>query len=88
MRISHLFDDPGLRAVLIDVEREARERLNSLTPQQRVLLEHVIEGHPNKVIAFKMGISQRTAENHRAALHERLGTKSTMALARLIFLAS
>lgn len=88
MRISHLFDDPGLRAILVDVEREARERIDSLTPQQRAVLEHIIEGHPSKVVAFKLGISPRTAENHRAAIHDKLGTKSTMALARMIFLAS
>lgn len=88
MRISHLFDDPGLRAILIDVEREARERIDSLTPQQRAVLEHIIEGHANKVIAFKMGLSQRTVENHRAIVHDKLGTRSTMALARMIFLAS
>jgi DNA-binding NarL/FixJ family response regulator len=88
MRISHLFDDPGLRAILAHTENEARQRIESLTPQQMAVLEHMIDGHPNKVIAFKMGLSIRTVENHRLTIHDKLGTKSTMALARMIFLAS
>jgi DNA-binding CsgD family transcriptional regulator len=36
--------------------------------RERQVLELICEGHGNKEIAFRLGISQRTAENHRAKL--------------------
>ncbi len=64
------------------------ERLNFLTDREREALELISEGHPNKVIASKMGISQRTVENHRAHLLEKLKARSTAALIKLLVLAN
>ena len=64
------------------------QRLDSLTMREREALNLLSEGHPNKVIACKMGISQRTAENHRANLLEKMGARSTAALIKLMVLAS
>lgn len=64
------------------------ERLNSLTEREKEALELLSEGHPNKVIADKMGISQRTVENHRANLLEKMEAKSTAALIKLLLLAN
>ena len=65
-----------------------QQRLHSLTERERQALELISEGHPNKVIAAKMGISQRTVENHRAHLLEKLDARSTAALIRLLVLAN
>ena len=54
----------------------------------RQIMELVLAGHPSKNIAADLGISQRTVENHRAAIMKRTGSKSLPALARLAFLAS
>jgi two-component system CheB/CheR fusion protein len=43
----------------------------------------VLAGHPSKNIAADLGISQRTVENHRAAIMFRTGARSLPALARL-----
>ena len=88
MRLSSLFDDADLRARIHEAELDATERLGRLTPMQRRVLEGMIAGHPNKVIAYHLGISQRTAENHRAQIMERVGTKNILALARLVVVAS
>ena len=48
----------------------------------------VIAGHPSKNIAADLGISQRTVENHRAAIMERTSCKSLPALARLALAAA
>ena len=44
----------------------------------------VLAGHPSKNIASDLGISQRTVENHRAAVMRKTGSKSIPALARLV----
>lgn len=87
MRISALFDDAELRARIHDAELDAVERLGRLTPMQRRVLEGMVAGHPNKIIAYHLGISARTAENHRSALMERVGCKNILALARLVVVA-
>jgi DNA-binding CsgD family transcriptional regulator len=62
---------------------DAAARVANLTPRQRQILELVLAGHPSKNIAADIGISQRTVENHRAAIMKKTGTKSLPALARL-----
>ena len=64
------------------------DNLNSLTNREKEALELVSEGHPNKVIASMMGISQRTVENHRAKLLEKMKVKSTAALIKVLLLAN
>ena len=69
-------------------KRQICERLELLTEREKEALELMSEGHPNKVIASKMGISQRTVENHRAHLLEKLEARSTSALIKLLVLAN
>jgi DNA-binding NarL/FixJ family response regulator len=55
-----------------------------LTKRQRQVLALVLEGCPSKNIAADLGISQRTVENHRAAIMQRTGATSIPALARIV----
>lgn len=87
MKISALFDDTDLCAQIHKAEQEAAERLARLTPMQKRVLDAMVAGYPNKIIAYELGISQRTAENHRAAVMERVGCKNILALARLVVVA-
>jgi two-component system CheB/CheR fusion protein len=60
-------------------ERPVAARLRSdlpLTDRQRAVLEAVLEGHPSKVIAHRLGISQRTVESHRSAIMRAYGARS------------
>ena len=52
------------------------QRLASLTPREREILDLLVEGHPNKVIAATLGISIRTTEHHRAHIMEKMGVKT------------
>ena len=54
----------------------------SLTTRQRQILDLVLAGHPSKNIAADLGISQRTVDNHRAAIMRKTGSKSLPALIR------
>ena len=69
-------------------KQQILDRLNSLTEREKEALELLSEGYPNKVIADKMGISQRTVENHRANLIEKMEAKSTAALIKLLLVAN
>lgn len=66
----------------------AVEQINSLTVRQKEIMELVLAGHPSKNIAADLHISQRTVENHRAAIMAKTGSKSLPALARLALAAS
>jgi DNA-binding CsgD family transcriptional regulator len=65
----------------------ATKRVAGLTARQRQIMDLVLAGHPSKNIAADLGISQRTVENHRAAIMKRTGAKSLPALARLALVA-
>lgn len=54
-----------------------------LTPRQQQIMALVLAGHPSKNIAADLQISQRTVENHRAAIMRRTGAASMPALVRL-----
>lgn len=58
-------------------------RVESLTPREREVLELLIVGHPNKVIAHRLDISPRTVEIHRAHVMEKTQAKSLPELVRI-----
>jgi PAS domain S-box-containing protein len=60
-------------------------RIAQLPTRERKVLEGLLDGGTNKIIAKRMGISPRTVEIHRARLMERLGAKS---LSELIAMAT
>lgn len=68
-------------------QHEAKIRLKRLTERQREILDRVLAGQPNKVIALDLDLSQRTVEAHRAAIMRRMQVGSLPALARLVMLA-
>ncbi len=67
--------------------RDAVQRIAALTARQRDVMDRVLAGQPSKNIAADLGISQRTVENHRAAIMQKTGVKSIPALARLAVMA-
>jgi two-component system, LuxR family, response regulator FixJ len=78
------------------LEREAQEqgrrvrreqlagRLAALTERERGVLQRVIEGKPNKVIAAELEISVKTVEAHRAKVMEKMGVDSVAELVQRI----
>lgn len=61
--------------------------LAELTPRQREIMNKVLAGEASKTIAADLGLSQRTVENHRAAIMKKTGSPSLPALARLALAA-
>lgn len=68
-------------------EREAKTRLAVLTPREQDVLRGLVCGHPNKTIAYDLGISPRTVEVYRANLMSKLGARSLSEVLRLAFTA-
>jgi two-component system response regulator FixJ len=68
-------------------EREANLRIAALTPRERDVLRELARGHPNKTIAFDLGISPRTVEVHRANVMNKLDVRSLSEALRIAFAA-
>jgi len=78
------------RAGNADIGREtaeAAERIATLSPREREVLDALVAGRPHKVIAFDLGISVRTVEVHRARMMDRLGVRQLAEAGRLAVLA-
>ena len=70
-----------------DAEKmQIRERLNSLSQREREVLEGLIAGHPNKVIAADLKISPRTVEIYRAHVMTKMNADSLSDLVRMSLL--
>jgi len=63
---------------------EIRARLDTLTPRERELLEHVVAGKLNKQIAGDLGITEATVKMHRARVMAKMKVQSVAELARLM----
>jgi two-component system response regulator FixJ len=62
-------------------------RLASLSERERQVLDGLIAGHPNKIIAHDLGISPRTVEVYRANLMTKMAARSLSELIRMAVLA-
>ena len=63
---------------------EIQSRLTKLTPREREVMAHVIDGKANKVIALELGISERTVELHRGRVMHKVGARSVAQLIRQV----
>ena len=66
---------------------EAASRIASLTPREREVMELLIQGKRNKIIASVLGISNRTVEAHRAKIMEKMHAHSLSEIVRTSFAA-
>lgn len=70
-----------------DPERERiRAVLDSLSPREHEVLDGVVEGKLNKIIAHELGISPRTVEVYRANVMSKTGARGLSELIRMVLL--
>jgi two-component system response regulator FixJ len=62
-------------------------RIASLTPREHEVLDRLVAGQPNKMIAYDLGSSPRTVEVHRARVMEKMGVRSLPELVRMAIAA-
>lgn len=69
-------------------ERDATlSRIAALSQREREVLDGLFEGQANKVIAFDLGISDRTVEIYRANVMTKMGVRSLSELVRMVTVA-
>ncbi|CAK0763668.1 Transcriptional regulatory protein FixJ [Gammaproteobacteria bacterium] len=65
---------------------EVGRRLGTLSPREVEVLDLIIAGKANKVIALDLGISEKTVEAHRARTMDKMQVRSTADLVRTVLL--
>jgi two-component system CheB/CheR fusion protein len=73
---------------LSSLREAAAKRMKGLTLRERQVVEMVVEGNPNKQIAYVLGISQRTVETHRATAMKKVGARTLSELIHLTITGS
>jgi two-component system, LuxR family, response regulator FixJ len=63
-------------------QQEVRDRLERLTPREREVLDLVVAGEPNKRIAHRLELSEKTVEFHRANIMKKLEARSVADLVK------
>jgi two-component system response regulator FixJ len=63
---------------------EIAARINALTPREREIMEMIVDGKLNKVIASELGISEKTVQTHRTRIMEKMQTRSVGSLAKMV----
>ncbi|MAA64295.1 MAG: DNA-binding response regulator [Alteromonadaceae bacterium] len=65
-------------------KQEIQRRIDMLTPRESEIMDRMIAGQANKVIAIELEISQRTVEIHRSRVMHKMGTHSLAHLVRMV----
>ncbi|MEN9726745.1 MAG: hypothetical protein RL434_1111 [Pseudomonadota bacterium] len=71
------------RSTLAEVA-EIRARIATLTPREREIMDRIVAGQANKVIAVELGLSERTVEIHRAKVMSKTRVHSLAELVTLV----
>lgn len=84
--------DRVIQALAFDATRQEQRvgqatlaaRIAQLTPREREVMDRILDGKYNKVIADELNIAMRTVEVHRARIFEKMEVKSAVELAQLL----
>ena len=89
-------EDELVRAITMAMQHDAvrrlarghrvatESRLGSLTPREREVLDHVMNGRLNKQIASDLGTAEKTVKVHRARAMEKMHVRSVAELVRMV----
>ena len=92
-------DETLLSAIRVAVGRQAldsarsneiagiKSRMAALSARELEVLEGLVQGHPNKTIAYDLQISARTVEVHRANVMTKMGASTLSDLLRMVFIS-
>ena len=83
-RIRRAIDKDSVLRQSLGEHTRIKAHLESLTPREREVLDHMTKGKQNKAIAQELGLSPRTVEIHRARVMKKMNTQSVAELVRML----
>lgn len=83
-RIQQALQHDADRREQLTEREQIRQRMSTLTPRERQVLDMILEGKANKVIAIDLELSQRTVEIHRARVMEKMQARSLATLVQMV----
>lgn len=83
-RVLHAFEIDAARCSEAASAATLDARLNLLTSREREVMERILAGKFNKVIADELNIAMRTVEVHRSRVFEKMGVRSAVELAGVL----
>lgn len=83
-RVLKALEADAARRTLQANQDSVMARMAQLTPREREVMDRILAGKFNKVIADELQIAVRTVEVHRARIFEKMGVKSAVELAQLL----
>ena len=82
-RINLAIEQNRRRREAEETKQDIAERVSSLTRREREVMDMVIQGKANKVIAIDLGLSQRTVEVHRSHVMDKMRARTLAELVRM-----
>jgi len=86
--ITSAFDRSATSADRNALRSEVQRRIKTLSEREFQVLEHVVAGRPNKVIAIRLGLSPRTVEVYRINLKIKMQAANTSELVRMVLMTT
>lgn len=82
-RVNHALEQDRQNRGNLALRADVLQRFESLTPREKQVMQLVVDGAANKVIAIDLGLSERTVEIHRAKVMEKMDARSVAHLVKL-----
>lgn len=73
---------------ILEKRQQILQRLEKLTPREHEVMERVVQGQANKVVAIDLGVSERTVEIHRSRVMSKMEASSLAHLVRMVLTAA
>lgn len=82
--LTRAFDLLSRLSKTLEQQQMARRQLGTLTARESDVVRVLVDGAPNKIVAYRLGLSPRTVEMHRANAFAKLGLKNIADLVKLV----
>ena len=82
--VAHCLERDAEQRKAVAASASIAARLAALTPREREVLDLIVAGKLNKIIADRLAISPKTVEVHRARVMEKMGVRSVAELVQAV----